>query len=59
MTVAREADLAALRAVTVNSGNANVSDGERGLETARAQQRAAAEALDLDAGAGGGSPPRA
>ena len=46
--VAREADLAALRAVTVNSGNANVSDGERGLDTARAQQRAAAEALDLD-----------
>ena len=38
----------ALRAVTVNSGNANVSDGERGLDTARAQQRAAAEALDLD-----------
>ena len=53
MTVCRESDLAALRAVTVNSGNANVSDGERGLETARAQQRAAAEALDLDAGAGG------
>ena len=48
VTVAREADLGALRAVTVNSGNANVSDGERGLETARAQQRAAAEALDLD-----------
>ena len=48
VTVAREADLAALRAVTVNSGNANVSDGERGLDTARAQQRAAAEALDLD-----------
>ncbi len=49
VTVARdEADLSALRAVTVNSGNANVSDGERGLETARAQQRAAAEALDLD-----------
>ena len=46
--VAREADLGALRAVTVNSGNANVSDGQRGLDTARAQQRAAAEALDLD-----------
>ena len=46
--VAREADLHALRAVTVNSGNANVSDGQRGLDTARAQQRAAAEALDLD-----------
>jgi glutamate N-acetyltransferase/amino-acid N-acetyltransferase len=48
VTVAREADLGALRAVTVNSGNANVSDGERGLQTARAQQSAAAEALDLD-----------
>jgi len=49
VVVARdETDLGALRAVTVNSGNANVSDGERGLETARAQQRAAAEALDLD-----------
>ena len=34
--------------MTVNSGNANVSDGQRGLDTARAQQRAAAEALDLD-----------
>jgi len=33
--------------VTVNSGNANVSDGERGLATARAQREAAAEALDL------------
>ena len=48
VTVAREADLSALRAVTVNSGNANVSDGQRGLDTARAQQHAAAEALDLD-----------
>ncbi len=49
VVVARdETDLGGLRAVTVNSGNANVSDGDRGLETARAQQRAAAEALDLD-----------
>ena len=38
----------ALRAITVNSGNANVSDGERGMATARAQQAAAAEALDLE-----------
>jgi len=49
VTVARdETDQAALRAVTVNSGNANVSDGDRGLRTARAQQQAAAEALDLE-----------
>jgi glutamate N-acetyltransferase/amino-acid N-acetyltransferase len=48
VTVCREANLSALRAVTVNSGNANVSDGERGLATARAQQAAAAQALDLD-----------
>jgi glutamate N-acetyltransferase/amino-acid N-acetyltransferase len=47
VAVCRESDLSALRAVTVNSGNANVSDGERGLETARAQRAAAAEALDL------------
>lgn len=48
VTVSRTAALGALRAVTSNSGNANVSDGERGLETAYAQQRTAAEALDLD-----------
>jgi glutamate N-acetyltransferase/amino-acid N-acetyltransferase len=48
VTVCREADLGALRAIAANSGNANVSDGERGLATARAQQAAAAQALDLD-----------
>jgi glutamate N-acetyltransferase/amino-acid N-acetyltransferase len=48
VTVCREADLGALRAISANSGNANVSDGERGLATARAQQAATAEALDLD-----------
>jgi len=50
VAVSRDADLGALRAVAVNSGNANVSDGQRGLETAQAQQRAAAEALDLEPG---------
>ncbi len=53
VAVCRESDLAALRAVTVNSGNANVSDGERGMATARAQRDAAAEALDIDASAVG------
>ena len=48
VVVSQEADLAALRAVAVNSGNANVSDGDRGMATARAQQAAAAEALDLE-----------
>ena len=49
VAVCREqADLGALRAVAVNSGNANVSDGERGLATACAQQAAAAEALGLE-----------
>ena len=48
VVVSQEADLQSLRAVAVNSGNANVCDGERGLATARAQQAAAAEALDLD-----------
>ncbi len=47
VAVCRESELSGLRAVTVNSGNANVSDGERGLATARAQREAAAEALDL------------
>ena len=47
VSVSREAALERLRAVAVNSGNANVSDGERGLETARAGQLAAGEALGV------------
>lgn len=47
VAVCSESDLFALRAIAVNSGNANVSDGERGLATARAQRDAAAQALDL------------
>ncbi|NLT07160.1 MAG: bifunctional glutamate N-acetyltransferase/amino-acid acetyltransferase ArgJ [Solirubrobacterales bacterium] len=39
----------ALRAVLANSGNSNVADGDRGLETARASQAAAAAALGIDA----------
>jgi len=53
VAVARAADLGALRALAVNSGNANVSDGDRGMATAHAQQQAAADALDLDAAAVG------
>ena len=49
VTVSREAALERLRAVVVNSGNANVSDGERGLATARAAQAATAEALGIEA----------
>jgi len=53
VAVAREAHLGSLRALAVNSGNANVSDGQRGVETAEAQQRTAAEVLDLEPGAVG------
>ena len=44
----REARLDGLRAVVANSGCSNVGDGERGLETARAMQRAVADELDLE-----------
>ncbi len=48
VAVTSEARLDGLRAVLANSGNSNVADGARGLETARASQAAAAEALGLD-----------
>ena len=48
VAVSAEAALDGLRAVAVNSGNANVADGERGMDTARAGQQAAAEALEID-----------
>ena len=44
----READLTGLRAVVANSGCSNVGDGQRGLETARAMQSTAADALDIE-----------
>jgi glutamate N-acetyltransferase/amino-acid N-acetyltransferase len=47
--VSKEAALDRLRAVVANSGCSNVGDGERGMETARAMQRAAAEELGVDA----------
>jgi len=46
--VCRESALGGLQAIAVNSGNANVSDGERGLQTARVQRSTAAAALDLE-----------
>jgi glutamate N-acetyltransferase/amino-acid N-acetyltransferase len=46
--VSREAALERLRAVVANSGCSNVGDGERGIETARAMQREAAEALGIE-----------
>jgi glutamate N-acetyltransferase/amino-acid N-acetyltransferase len=50
VTVSRRARLGELRAVVVNSGNANVSDGERGLATAEAMVATAAAGLGLDPG---------
>lgn len=50
VAVTGEAKLDGLRAVLANSGNSNVADGSRGLETARASQAAAARALGIDAG---------
>jgi glutamate N-acetyltransferase/amino-acid N-acetyltransferase len=49
IAVTSEAKLDGLRAVLANSGNSNVADGARGLETARASQAAAAAALGIDA----------
>lgn len=49
VAVTGEARVDALRAVLANSGNSNVADGARGLETARLSQAAAAEAVGVDA----------
>lgn len=49
IAVTSEAKTGRLRAVLANSGNSNVADGARGLETARASQAAAAQALGIDA----------
>lgn len=46
--VSREADLGRLRAIVANSGCSNVGDGERGIETARAMQEAAASVLGIE-----------
>jgi len=47
--VSRAAALDRLRAVVANSGGSNTGDGERGLDTARAAQAAAAEELGVAA----------
>ena len=46
--VSREAALERLRAIVANSGGSNTGDGERGIETARATQQAAAEELGIE-----------
>ena len=46
--VSRDSALGRLRAVVANAGCSNVGDGERGLETARAMQREAADALGIE-----------
>ncbi len=48
VTVSRGADLKRLRAVVVNSGNANVSNGEQGIEVASAMVGEAAAGLGLE-----------
>src|SRR4051794_5875965 len=45
--VSREAATDRLRAVVANAGGSNTGDGQRGIDTARATQEAAAEALDI------------
>jgi glutamate N-acetyltransferase / amino-acid N-acetyltransferase len=46
--VSREAALDRLRAIVANSGGSNTGDGQRGIDTARATQLAAAEALGVE-----------
>jgi glutamate N-acetyltransferase/amino-acid N-acetyltransferase len=46
--VSREAALDRLRAVVANSGGSNTGDGQRGIDTARAMQAAAAEELGVE-----------
>jgi glutamate N-acetyltransferase/amino-acid N-acetyltransferase len=50
VTVSRRADPHRLCGVVANSGNANVSDGERGLRTAEAMAQATAAGLGADPG---------
>jgi glutamate N-acetyltransferase / amino-acid N-acetyltransferase len=50
VTVSRGAELSCLRAAVVNSGNANVSDGERGVAVAEAMVASTAGGLGVVAG---------
>ena len=47
VVASKEARVDGLRAIVANSGCSNVGDGDRGLETARAMQRAVAEELEF------------
>jgi glutamate N-acetyltransferase/amino-acid N-acetyltransferase len=47
--VSRESATDRLRAIVANSGGSNTGDGQRGIDTARATQTAAAEALGIAA----------
>jgi glutamate N-acetyltransferase/amino-acid N-acetyltransferase len=49
VTVSRRAELGCLRAVVVNSGVANVSDGARGISVAEAMAKATADGIGVDA----------
>lgn len=53
LVVRDECDLGGMKAVVVNSGNANACTGEEGIRAARAAQQAAAEVLGLGASAVG------
>jgi glutamate N-acetyltransferase / amino-acid N-acetyltransferase len=46
--VSKESALDRLRAVVANSGGSNTGDGQRGIDTARATQEAAAERLGIE-----------
>jgi glutamate N-acetyltransferase / amino-acid N-acetyltransferase len=46
--VSKEAALVRLRAVVANAGGSNTGDGQRGIDTARATQEAAADALGIE-----------
>jgi glutamate N-acetyltransferase/amino-acid N-acetyltransferase len=46
--VSKDSALDRLRAVVANSGGSNTGDGQRGIDTARATQRAAAEKLGIE-----------
>jgi glutamate N-acetyltransferase/amino-acid N-acetyltransferase len=48
VTVSRRAELGRLQAVVVNSGVANVSDGERGISVAEAMAKAAAGGIGVE-----------
>jgi glutamate N-acetyltransferase/amino-acid N-acetyltransferase len=48
--VSKESALDRLRAIVANAGGSNTGDGQRGIETARATQVAAAEKLGIEPG---------